>query len=680
VGEIVDFPADESLPRTHRLALVAAQEALDSSPGPVDAVILGGTTGGMPATEDLLKAGIEDAGAYRLHGTGTVAELIAQKFGCDGPVMTVSTACSSGAVALKIGLEMIRSGKAERVLAGGADALCRLTYFGFGMLQLNDPQGTRPLDKNRAGMTVGEGAGVLLLEGADEAPPGAMAELRGGGLSCDAYHSSAPHPEGAGALAAMRAALADAGVAETDIDYLNLHGTGTPNNDVSESAAVRTLFGDSVPPLSSVKGTFGHSLAGAGAVEAAVSCLSIRHGLLPANVGCAELDESLGVSPVMEPTGADVKLVLSNSLGFGGNNAALVFGRPDLPAPAPRGPGPGRFAVLGANCITGAGLTAESFRRFTAGEPVTGVLPAEEATKDLPPRLLRRMKRLPRLSLALVESLLADSAREEPPAGVFLGTGWGPLSETHGFITRLFATGEERSSPTDFVGSVHNAVAGQVAIRHKITGPNVTATGGDTSFEQALYVAGLVGPAQGGLLVIGADEAHPELIPLLDESAALVEPLSDGGGALLLERVNSEREPSGPTICASFPAACGNAPDVVERLVASLGGKERLAAGFGAIFAGIPAAHRKLGEEQLAAFTAATGFAGPVIDYRCRIGEYATAPAVAAVFAVELVRNGTLPASLAGGTECALQGKGLLILSLGKSVAAVEIGSTGPLP
>src|SRR3990172_6528319 len=186
VGEIGPFSFSDDVPRTHALALIAAEEAMNNSNGAPDAVVIGVTTGGMPLTEELLKRGEADPNRYSYHSTGSVSEYIARHVGCKGPVLTVSTACSSGIVALKIAFEMLRRGKAKQVLAGGADALCRLTYYGFHSLQLVDPMGARPFDRNRRGMTVGEGAAMLLLSAVEAPPDNAIAELLGVGLSCDA--------------------------------------------------------------------------------------------------------------------------------------------------------------------------------------------------------------------------------------------------------------------------------------------------------------------------------------------------------------------------------------------------------------------------------------------------------------------------------------------------------------
>ncbi len=539
VGEIISFSSTEDLPRTHALALAAAEEAMENGGGPPDAIVIGVTTGGMPVTEELLKQGVVDPERYRNHSTGSIAENIARRVGCEGPVLTVSTACSSGSVALKIALEMLRSGRVKRVLAGGVDALCRLTYYGFHSLQLVDVTGAHPFDKGRRGMSVGEGAAMLLLTAAEIPPDDILAELVGAGLSCDAYHPASPHPEGVGALHAMKEALSDACISPADIDYIHLHGTGTVDNDLAEARAVHALFGDHpLPPLSSIKGSVGHSLAAAGAIGAVVSTLSITHGIIPANTGFHDPDPGLSLMPVREPLEAKINTVLVNAFGFGGNNAVLVIGRPggqeDFKAPVSEVK-PRAFAILGSSCFTGAGDAVRTMEHISRGEGAGGIVPSAEILRFLSEKYVRRMKRLCRMGLSLAVSACADTTMTKPPASVFFGTGWGGLSETHDFLTKLFASNERFTSPTDFVGSVHNAAAGHVAIHFKATGPNVTMTGGDCSFEQALLSASLLTRnSDDPLLVIGADEYHEKLSPLFDASVAQAGVPADGGGALYL--------------------------------------------------------------------------------------------------------------------------------------------------
>lgn len=666
VGQVAlaDDPADP-LPRTHRLAGLAADQALAADPRPVDAIVLGTTTGGILVTEALLEKGVADPAAYRHHGLGTVAETLARRCGCRGPLITVSTACSSGAAAIALAMALLQRGLARRVLAGGADSLCRLTYFGFKSLQLIDPRGARPLDQSRRGMSVAEGAGMLLLT--REAPVDGAVQLLGAGLSCDAHHATAPHPEGQGALAAMQAALAEAGLAAADIGYINLHGTGTLDNDLAEARAVVSLFGERPPPLSSIKGATGHSLAASGAIEAVAAALAVTHGLAPANTGLAQVDPQLGLNPLMAPLGTPVAAVLSNSFGFGGNNAALVVGTGGdraTGAPSPRPP----LTIAGSACITGAGHSQATWDAFTAGQDCGGCIADAPLCQGLPPRTIRRLKRLPKLALALAAQACQAVPAQGMPAAVSLGTAWGALSETHAFLQRLFETGQQFPSPTDFIGSVHNAPAGQIAMHLGARGANLTTSGGDASFEQALLAAELIADNPGRpILLLGVDEAHPVLSPLLDGS---VRPslLSDGGGALLLRRGGS----AGPTI-SLLAYGFDSGPEAVHHLIDRLGGAQAVRQAYGAILAGIPAAHGETAGRDLATFVSACGFDGPVIDYRRRIGQFGAASAVAAVLALHMVQGGTVPAGLADGGPCPLNGKGVLLLGLGPYLCAVRI-------
>lgn len=677
VGEIPESIESMSVPRTHQLARIAAAQAMAECPEPPDAVVMGTTTGGMLTTETYLKEKECDPTLYRYHSLSSVAEDIALRYQCTGPVITVSTACSSGAVAIKIALEMLRSGRATRVLVGGADSLCRLTYYGFNALQLIDPEGARPLDRDRRGMSVAEGAAMLLLS-TDE-PDNAIAEVLGAGLSCDAYHPAAPHPQGKGALIAMRAAIKDAGICVSDVDYVNLHGTGTPDNDLSEARAVNTLFASQMPLLSSIKGAFGHSLGAAGAIDAVVSAISISEHLVPANIGCQWPDPELKLDPVNLPSSMPISAVLSNSFGFGGNNACIVMGTPKRYGPSATKARNKPLTIVGSACVTGAGDTNSTLECFSVNKPCKGVLSIGEISKDLPPGDVRRLRRLPRLALSLAISAHENTGRNDSPSSIFVGTGWGALSETCSFLSRLYQADERFSSPTDFIGSVHNAPASQIAMRFQATGANITTTGGDYSFEQSVMVAGLMAAdINDTMLVIGADEAHPELSVLFDGSVFPGEAISDGGGALCLrhgKEEKEEKEEPGLNIDLVFYENTNNNPGVISSLVQGLGGAERIGVRYGVFFAGIPSVCRRQGEEQLQTLLSLTGFNGPVIDYRKLTGDFASASAVATVIAARFVEQGAVPGPLCGGNGFALHEKGVLVLGLGSFVTAMEVAS-----
>ena len=669
VGAVSLADAGQSPPRTHRLARLAADQALAGCDIPPDAIVLGTTTGGILTTESLFEQQIDDPKRYGLHALGSVAEDLARRSGCTGPVITVSTACSSGAVAIKLAMDMLRCGLARRVLAGGADSLCRLTYFGFNALQLIDPDGARPLDRDRRGMSVAEGSAMLLLSLA----PGdaACPQIIGAGLSCDAYHATTPHPEGAGAMAAMRAALDDAGISVSDIDYINLHGTGTIDNDLSEARAVKTLFGPGLPPASSIKGATGHPLAAAGAIEAVVGALSIDRGLIPANVGHRTIDPALGIAPVTSPLRRSVSTVLSNSFGFGGNNAAMIVSRTARPLEtSPSASDRPGLTIVGRACLTGAGLTDETRRAFFAGHACRGVLAGGALAQGLAPRLIRRLKRLPQMALSLAVHACDGVDAERMPVMVSFGTAWGALSETHDFLERLIETDQQYPSPTDFIGSVHNAPAGQIAMLLGAKGANVTTSGGDYSFEQALLAADLLTRQTADpIFVAAADEHHPVFSPLFDTSVRLAAQPADGGGGLLLQR----RQAKGASCIALAHYGSGEPADGVKTLVQALGGAAGMDRRFGAVMVGLPAARRKQAQRQLDSFLELSRFQGAVIDYRRLTGEFGGASAVASVLATEMLGRGSVPGPLVGGTDQALNGKGVLVLGLGDFITAIRI-------
>lgn len=666
VGQVRGLDTAPLPPRAHRLAREAAQMAMAGCPDPPDAIVLGCTTGGILTTEQLLREGVRNPEAYRSHGLFSLAEDIAALYRCSGPALTVSTACSSGAVAIALAMNLLRTGRMRRILAGGVDSLSRLTYFGFHSLQLVDRNGCRPLDVARQGLAVAEGAAMLLLT--TEQPERPLATLLGAGLSCDAYHPTAPHPEGQGARAAMQAALEDAGLAPGAIDYINLHGTGTPDNDLAEARAIVSLF-PIPPPLSSIKGATGHSLAASGAIEAVVSCLAVSRGLVPGTVGCRQPDPAFGFAPQRTCTERPVATVLSNSFGFGGNNGCLVIGRPESGLVGRTQHHDDVLAVHGRACLTGAGLLTATMEHLHLGLPVAGMLAPEQVASRLPAKLIRRIKRLARLTLLLAGEAHADALGKEQPGAVFMGTGWGALSETWDFLHRLSESAEQFPSPIDFVGSVHNSPASQVAMLFNATGANVTASGGDYSFEQALLAAQTLLPTSGqSALLLGADEAHAKFSPLLDPSVA-AGPLADGGGALY---VNRDRDQARCLVRLTFYGRGGD-DDLPERMLAALGGAAALLENTAAVFAGVPAACRAEGDRQLIRFFDLLGTPLPLCLYRAYTGEFASASAVAAVLASAFVEAGRIPGALVGDNDIVLHpGDRLLVLGTGQCLTAME--------
>jgi 3-oxoacyl-[acyl-carrier-protein] synthase I len=259
------------------------------------------------------------------HNSFSVADYVRRRCGLQGPAVALSSACASSAKAFGSARRMLEAGFIDAAVVGGTDSLCLTTLYGFHSLQLSSPAPCRPFDVARDGISIGEAAAFALLRRAPDDLDRDAVLLLGVGESSDAYHMSAPHPEGLGARRAMQSALDAAALDPAEIDYINLHGTGTPSNDRSESQAVTSVFG-ATTPCSSTKGATGHTLGAAGALEAVISSLSIRNGLMPGGVHTSRIDPTLTAHYIRENKHARVRRVLSNSFGFGGTNCSLIFG------------------------------------------------------------------------------------------------------------------------------------------------------------------------------------------------------------------------------------------------------------------------------------------------------------------------------------------------------------------
>ncbi len=292
-------------------------------------VFLGTSTSGILQTEVAYRhrsadGALPDSLHYgETHNTASVARYVRAALGLSGPAYVVSTACSSSAKVYAAAERLIRLGLVDAAVVGGVDSLCMTTLYGFKALELTSGEICRPWDAARAGLSIGEAAAFALLE--REGGALAMGWLLGAGESSDGHHMSSPHPEGAGAALAMRAALAQAGLRPDQVDYLNLHGTGTPGNDAAEDQAVCAVFGRTLA-CSSTKGYTGHTLGAAGGVEASIALLALQHGLAPPSLNLQQQDPALHAGLLREPLHQPLKVVASNSFGFGGSNASLVFG------------------------------------------------------------------------------------------------------------------------------------------------------------------------------------------------------------------------------------------------------------------------------------------------------------------------------------------------------------------
>ncbi|WP_127477101.1 beta-ketoacyl-[acyl-carrier-protein] synthase family protein [Sulfurivermis fontis] len=291
-------------------------------------VFLGTSTSGIEATEQAYRQRGADSGQlptnfdYRhTHNTFSVADFTRRYLGLEGPALVISTACSSSAKVFATASRYIRAGWCDAAVVGGVDSLCLTTLYGFNSLELVSRQPCRPWDVARDGINIGEAAGFALLEREGEG-----VRLLGYGESSDAYHMSTPHPEGEGALQAMQAALRCAGLEPARIDYINLHGTATPSNDRAEDCAVTRLFAGG-SACSSTKGWTGHTLGAAGITEAIFCALAIEEGFIPASLNTEQIDPQLSAPIVRTTVRQPVRVVMTNSFGFGGSNCALILGR-----------------------------------------------------------------------------------------------------------------------------------------------------------------------------------------------------------------------------------------------------------------------------------------------------------------------------------------------------------------
>ncbi|HEY4288585.1 MAG TPA: beta-ketoacyl-[acyl-carrier-protein] synthase family protein [Puia sp.] len=327
--------------RTALLSFIAAKEALESANLKGSDLRLGmvsaNTVGGMDKTEGFYRSFLKDPQKGRLrdvvlHECGSVTEWVADRLGISDHITTIDTACSSSANAISFAARLIRHGFLDAVVAGGTDSLTRFTLNGFNTLMILEREYCTPFDEDRRGLNLGEGAGYVVLVSerlATTLAAAPVARLAGFCNRNDAYHQTASSPDGRGSFMAMQGALESSGLQPSDIDYINLHGTGTPNNDLAEGTAIKRLFDPVYPPMSSTKSFTGHTLGASGGIEAVFSALSIQKDLIYPNLRWRTAMKELPFAPETSLIkDRPMRHVLSNSFGFGGNCSSLIFSKP----------------------------------------------------------------------------------------------------------------------------------------------------------------------------------------------------------------------------------------------------------------------------------------------------------------------------------------------------------------
>lgn len=487
--------------RTSLLGSLALQEALaDAGLTPTDCkdgyLISGTTVGGMDYTErhylDMLEND-DYIHLFRTHECGTTTKAMAAAVGLqDMDSITPSTACSSAANAIIMGCNLIKTGRADIVIAGGSEALSKFHFNGFNTLMILDGERCRPFDDTRAGLNLGEGAAFVVLESersVQRRGANPLFQVDGYGNACDAYHQTASSDNGEGAYRAMCQALQMAGLQSADIDYVNAHGTGTPNNDLSEGAALQRVFGLQMPAVSSTKSFTGHTTSASGSIETVICLLALQNGFVPANLGWKNQIPG-GITPTLGKQNVTLSHVMCNSFGFGGNDSSLILSKVQN---AEHAGGTVENATSAAVSASMEGNTASAPKRKVYVRAACAHHPSDDAIdiSEFVPKLeARRMCKLLKSAIYTSMTVLKEAGLERPD-GIIVGTEYGMLDNSEKFLKQMCAEGEELLKPTLFMQSTHNTIAGTLAIRTSCNGYNITFSNGAESMRDAILDARL---------------------------------------------------------------------------------------------------------------------------------------------------------------------------------------------
>lgn len=493
---------DEIISRTTLMGAIALRQALQDAvvniKGKRVVVISGTTVGGMDVTERYFQQMKTDDQLLSLldkHDCGASTRDIANLAGLtDAEVVTISTACSSAVNSIILGSEMLKADDADIVIAGGAEGLSKFHLNGFNTLMILDQAQCRPFDKTRTGLNLGEGAAFVVLEKAEHAEASEEKPyIIGYGNRCDAFHQTASSDDGEGAFLAMTDALQMAKLQSADIQYINAHGTGTPNNDASESAAIRRVFDNNMPLISSTKGLTGHTTSASGSIETVICLLAMRYHFVPGNYGFKETDENC-IIPTKGVNGVKLHHVICNSFGFGGNDSSIII------SSEPTDP-------------------VEKFEEDIAIKQVacvgiTDLEQLKDSREFISPMEARRMGKLLKASTLTSLRALKEAGLDCPDA-IIAATANGMLEFTEKFLEDIDANNEGLLKPTLFMQSTHNTLSSAIAIRTKCHGYNITYSQGEQSFKWAMRDAErLIRTGKAKSVLVGY---HEESTPLFQE-------------------------------------------------------------------------------------------------------------------------------------------------------------------
>lgn len=502
---ILGITDNSPMSRTSLMGAIAIRQALQQAgieniAGKRVALISGTTVGGMDITENYFEQMKSDDSLLFLpqsNECGKSTLEMAQILGLEGiETCTISTACSSALNSIILGAEMLKHNEADIIIAGGSEALSRFHLNGFNTLMILDKEPCRPFDESRAGLNLGEGAAFVILEKNSENP---LAYISGYGNRCDAFHQTASSDNGEGAYLAMMEALEMSGLEKGEIQYINAHGTGTPNNDISESAALIRIFGDEMPEISSTKGFTGHTTSASGSIETVISILAMQNDFTPANLRWTKGSEG-GIVPT--PGNDNIRLdnIICNSFGFGGNDSSLIISR------EPQKRGEINLEERGV--------------KVSAEEVITSAEELAQLREFISPMEGRRMGKL--MKAAHLASLRAlQKGGIDSPDAIITATSRGMLETSLQFLDDISANDEEHLKPTLFMQSTHNTLGSALAIRVKCHGYNTTYSHGDQSLEWAMRDAERL---------IKSGKADTVLVGSFDESTPLFSNFAERGG------------------------------------------------------------------------------------------------------------------------------------------------------
>ena len=487
--------------RATMLGLYAAKEAIAQATLKSDeletAFLISGTcVGGMDITEKHF-ASLDTTDSFDKdlpqHPCGAHTQFIADNLGIKGYSTTLSTACSSALNAISMGVRLIESNMAAVVIVGGAECLTNYHFNGFRTLHILDEQPCRPFDSDRAGINLGEGAAFIVLESeysCFERGIQPIAYITGIGNACDAFHQTASSENGEGAYLAMQEALADAYLEPENISYLNAHGTGTPNNDQTESCAIQRIFGSELPPVSSTKGFTGHTTAASGAIESVICLLAMQNNFIPANLNWKNPMPEKGIVPYTERQSSDSKdlqNVMCNAFGFGGNDSSVIFSLKhsnNTSKPEDR-----HLYIKCCSQISAQQPLSEEWME----NPIASdnkILPTinPDFSEYISSGQARRMGSLLKRALATALKCMRESCIEHPDA-IIAGTGLGCIANTENFLRQIIDNQEEMLTPTQFMQSTHNTISSLLAIQTQTHSYNSTYSHLDSSFESCIIDA-----------------------------------------------------------------------------------------------------------------------------------------------------------------------------------------------